>query len=249
MAAALGRIVAVAGASLRDVLRRPGALVALTIAATVVAFTPAVSSRALDAADALAPRLTVSTIHLYAVLLAAWAGPTMTAPGTPLGHTAEVAVTALRPLEYLLGRAAGLLTAIALHAVALVTVGILATAAAGLAPGAMLSFAPATAVLQAAPILALGALLGAVWSGTLAMILILLVIVATRLAPPGLTESPLYAALLPDVERLAPGPSGPPAGGVLGIAATAAATQALGYLLLASVALSRESRATHETDG
>ena len=104
----LSRTGTLLSATLRDLLRRPGALLALAGAAVFVLIVPRLARRALDDGAALGAELVLSTTWLYATTFAGLAASRATAAAAPLGLTVELLATPLRRSEFVLARVLGI---------------------------------------------------------------------------------------------------------------------------------------------
>ncbi len=206
MTPAVLRTSALAHATARDLLRRPGGALAWVAAAALVVLVPKLSDRAIEAGPELPTELVVSTLALYAAVIGGLAAVSTTVPGDPLGPNSELAATPIRSIEYTVGRVLGVGLALGLHVCGLAIAGLVAVRLGS--PG---EFPPASGLASAALgalggglfFVAAGALAGALLGRELGIVGILTVIVGTRLIVPHVTpDAPLLAALLPDPARL-----------------------------------------------
>ncbi len=242
----LGRSSALARATLIDIARRPGALLAVLGCAILLALVPSLAKRALDTGTGLASELALSTIGLFVVLQAAVIGPSLASPGSPLGPTTELHASPLSVGEYSLARLGGALCALAIQATLLSLVALICLAWSGQLGGRGLSpwLAATTGIVaQAAVTLALAYALGAIAGRQMGVILALAFVVLVRLAPPGLSATPVAFAL-PDTMRLDFSRDLTAAGGLsagaVALAIASALLQSVGLAVLATVALGTE---------
>ncbi len=249
MVAALSRTRTLALATARDLVRRPGALLAIIATGTLLLMLPRLARRALDDGSALSVELILSTITLHVTIVAAIAGARAAAPDTGLGPSTELFATPLRPLEYILARAGGVSLAALLHGLALLFLGAAALLAAGDAIPAdegmltALVGAALQVLIYAAAGLAAGSLLGA-QLGTVAIVLFL---VAARVVIPAATAAGAAGAWwLPDPARLdfsrEAGFARSVGTAALAAAAGAALAQTAALLALARCAFARDAR-------
>ena len=249
MQAALLRTLTLASATLRDLMRRPGACLALGSFAVLLLIVPRLARRALDDGSALGTELVLSTTWLYASVFAALAAVRAADPAASLGPTAEFLVTPLGRGEYLVARAIGVAAAAGTHAAILLATGALALALTGDFP--ILEAAHVAAIaggaLHIAFFTAAGLAAGALAGGQLASIVVIALLVAARLALPGFTETgAVWSWWVPDPARMDVSRDvafGRAVGGaaMLG-AATATAMQSAALLLLARMGLAAGAR-------
>lgn len=205
MSASLLRVLTLAGATAREILRRPSAHLALIGAGVLLLIVPRLAQRALDDGAALGAELALSTVWLYATVFAALTGARAAAPDAPLGPTAEFLVTPLRVGEYVVARAAGVTAAVASHALLLLALAAIALAWAGSAPDSLAALLAAVLVgmLQVPLFAAAGLALGALCGAQLGSVAILAYLVLARLLVPALTgEGDPWSWWLPDPARL-----------------------------------------------
>jgi hypothetical protein len=203
--AAASRTLSLAAATIRDLLRRPGAWLALAGFAVLLLVVPRLARRALDDGAALGTELVLSTVWLYASVFGGLAGARAAEPSASLGPTAEVLVTPLGRSEYVLGRAGGVAAATLAHALALLAVGTLGLLLAGGAPplGPSLAGAILAGMVHIALFTAAGLAAGALLGGQLAAVIVVALLVAARLLLPGLTEiGAAWTWWVPDPARL-----------------------------------------------
>lgn len=203
--AALLRTQSLAAATFRDLMRRPGAWLALGSFGVLLLIVPRLARRALDDGSALGVELVLSTTWLYASVFAALSAVRAADPDAPLGPTAEFLVTPLRRGEYLVSRAAGITLAAGAHAALLVLMGALSLALNGDMPGLGVEHATAVAMgaLHIAFFTTAGLAAGAIAGGQLAAIVVVALLVAARLVLPGITElGTAWSWWVPDPARL-----------------------------------------------
>jgi len=206
MPPALDRTLALASSTARDIVRRPGGVVAILITGSLLVLLPRIARRALDDGAALGVELLLSTLALHAALLAGLIAVQAGATGSALGPVPEFLTTPLRWGEYVAGRALGVIAGTATHLGVLASVAALATVLAGDIPnvGATPLIAGGVSiVLQTLVFVAAGLFAGAVCGSDLGSIALIGLIVASRLAIPALTGTAgAWAWLLPDAARV-----------------------------------------------
>jgi hypothetical protein len=246
---AFSRPITIAWATGRDLIRRPGAWLALGGVALLLALLPRIARRALDDGTALGTELALSTIGLYAGLFAAMAGVRAAARNAALGPSPELLVTPLSRTEYVLGRMGGVCTAATLHGLVLSGIAALALTATHSLPadGRLVAVALLAGILQVALYASAGLACGATLGPALGTVVVVAFLVAARLVIPGLVDGPTIAAWwLPDPSRLDLAreagfarPLGAPA---VMAAAGAALLQTLALLLVARWAIDARAR-------
>ena len=206
MSLAFSRTWTLALATMRDLLRRPGAWLALAAFAVVLLIVPRLARRALDDGAALGTELVLSTTWLYASVFAAIAGVRAAQPTAAMGPSAEILTTPLGRGEYVLGRAGGVAGAALAHAAGLLIVGGASLALGASAPEmdtASFGAALMGGVVQVAFFAAAGLAAGALCGGQLASVLVMASLIAARLVFPGLTAlDAAWTWWVPDPARL-----------------------------------------------
>lgn len=202
---ATGASVAVASATFRDLVRRPGVLLAALAMAVLLALMPEICMRAVDDSSALALQVGVTTITAFLTLAAGFAGLRAGAAEGELAAAPEWLTAPVGPFAYVWGRFAGIA---ALCAVLLVVLAlVLVPAQFGDPPDALpATLAVAGVLMTAAQFAALGTMLGTLATPQLGAVLLIAAIVASRALVPQLQSgSGALAALataLPDPVRV-----------------------------------------------
>jgi len=195
----------VASATFRDLLRRPGLVLAAIAVAALLALLPDICRRALDDSSALSLQVGITSITLFLTLAAGFAGLRAGAADGDLGATPEWLTAPLSPFAYVAGRFAGIAAVCAtlLFILALVLVPAQLRDPPQVLPSA---FALAGALMTAAQFAALGAMLAALVTPQLAAVFLVAAIVASRTVVPQLDSAggpaALLAAALPDPVRV-----------------------------------------------
>jgi hypothetical protein len=196
---------AIASATFRDLVRRPGLLLAAIATAALLALLPDICMRAVDDSTALALQVGLSTITALLTLAAGIAGLRAGAVEGDLGATPEWLTAPVSPLAYVTGRFAGIS---AMCAALLVVLGLVLVPAQIAAPPDALPavLGLAGALVTAAQFAALGALLAALFAPQLAAVVLVAAIVASRVVVPQLDAAggvpALLASALPDPGRV-----------------------------------------------
>ncbi len=230
------RIDALARATARDLFRRPGLMLALAGAGLTTLLLPRLTSRALDDGGSLFVELLLTSAALYLCVLAGLCGVVVAAKESPLGPSLELSVTPATWLEGVAGRFAGVLAVLSLH-LSLITLVAITVGALETATPSLLAVGLCGVLSQAIVLGATGVLLGSILPQQLAGAGVLLVLVLTRLVPPGSLDGipGLLAAALPDPAALDLGREvgfqRPIAVHALALAALGGLLQASGYLL------------------
>jgi hypothetical protein len=200
---------AVAAATFRDLRRRPALLLAALATAALLAVLPQVCARAVEDADALALQAGCSTISIFLVLAAGFAGLRAGAAEGDLSAAAEWRAAPLTPAAYVAGRFLGVI------AVATATFLLLSPFLALPQHDALQEDPPTAAatiltvaglLIAAAQFAAVGLLLSVTATPQLAAVCFVAVVVATRTVLPSLAAhggaAAQLAALLPDPARI-----------------------------------------------
>ena len=205
----LGGASAVAAATFRDLRRRPGLLLAAIAVAVLLLLLPDICTRAVDESAALGLQVGLSTIGIFLVLAAGFAGLRAGAAEGDLGAAPEWRAAPLAPGAYVAGRFAGVLATATLLFAALAA--FLVFAQIGLLrdepPQAhVAAFAACAAIVAAAQFAAVGLLFATATSPQLAAVLFLATVVAGRTLVPEFASRggalAVVAALFPDPARL-----------------------------------------------
>ena len=200
---------ALADATLRDLTRRPGILLAVLALAVFLQVLPDLCARAVDDSAALALQAALTTITLFLQLFAAFAGLRAASREGDLAASAEWRSSPLTSSRYILGRFAGIVVAASLLLLFLLPLALIRQFH-GLAqepfdPAAWASMA-AGALLTAALFASLGLLLASIASPQFAAVSVIGAFIATRLLVPELAAREGFAStiahLLPDPSRL-----------------------------------------------
>ncbi len=202
-------IATVAAATFRDLRRRPALLLAAIATAALLAVLPQICARAVEDADALALQTGCSTVAVFLVLAAGFAGLRAGAAEGDLAAAAEWRAAPLHPAAYVAGRFLGVVAATG-ALLALLTPFLVFPQRAALLddpPTALtVVLAAAGILLAAAQFAATGLLLGAMTSPQLAAVSFVAVLVATRTALPHFAAhggvAAHFAAIFPDPARL-----------------------------------------------
>jgi len=205
----LAATAAVAAATFRDLSRRPALLLAALATAALLVVLPQVCARAVEDADALALQAGCSTISVFLVLAAGFAGLRAGAAEGDLSAASEWRAAPLRPEAYVAGRFLGVV-AVAAVMVLVLSPFLAVPQHAALRedpPTAQATFLTAGGLLTAAAeFAAVGMLLAAVTTPQLAAVSFVAVVVATRTVLPPLAARggavAQWAAVLPDPARL-----------------------------------------------
>ena len=196
---------AIASATFRDLVRRPGLLLAAIAMAALLALLPDICMRAVDDSAALTLQVGLSSITAFLMLAAGFAGLRAGAAEGDLGATPEWLTAPVGPFAYVTGRFAGIC---ALCAALLVVMGLVLLPAQRAAPPDALpaAFGFAGALVTAAQFAALGTMLAALLAPQLAAVVLVAAIVASRTVVPQLDAAggvpALLAAALPDPVRV-----------------------------------------------
>jgi hypothetical protein len=200
---------AVAAATFRDLLRRPALLLAALATAALLVVLPQVCARAVEDADALALQAGCSTICVFLVLVAGFAGLRAGAAEGDLSAASEWRAAPLRPAAYVAGRFFGVV-AVAAAMCLLLSPFLAVPQHAALRedpPTALAALLTAGGLLTAAAeFAAVGLLLAAITTPQLAAVSFVAVIVATRTVLPPLAArgdaAAQWTAVFPDAARL-----------------------------------------------
>lgn len=205
----LRRSRALARATQREVLRRPGVLLATAAAAALLTLLHELSAATFGARPGLAMELGLSTAGLFLSVVAGVTGVQCTARGAGLGPTDSLEATPLSRGEYAVARFAGVAAAatplLLLLGVGTV-VGLLLSGVPALPPAATQVAAVVGVIVQACVFAALGMALGAFAPSQLAVVLTIGALVASRTFVPQLAAADggagALALALPDPARL-----------------------------------------------
>jgi len=249
---------ALATATARELLRRPGIALSCVAVGALILVLHDLSASAFDTSGQLALELVVSSITLYLAVVGGVAGVRVLSADDELGPAPELATTPVTPLEYVLARFVGVLMALAVLLLALLCFAALAqlrfAAGAHVEPPPLaidlLALTLIGAFLHAAVFTALGCSLGAGTGPQLALILLAGAIVIARTVVPTLSDvtggAAFLALLVPDPARLdlshATGFSRPPGALAFAVACAGALLQTLGLIAVARWFLALRAR-------
>lgn len=204
-----GRTRAIGQATRRELLRRPGILLAAAGTAALLALLHELSAASFGARPGLAVELSVSSAGLFVSLVAGVMGVRCCAGGSDLGPSDALVAAPLSRSEYALGRFAGITTAAVLLLGLLAVgaaIGLALSGAGGLPDPVSLAAALVGVVAQACLFAALGMAVGAWLPTQFAVVLTVACLVASRTFVPALAvaDGPLgtLALVLPDPARL-----------------------------------------------
>jgi hypothetical protein len=203
---AVSRTLTLAASTARDILRRPGGVVALLITSSLLILLPRLARRALDDGAALGGELILSTLALHAGLLGGLVAVHCGTPGSALGPVPEFLTTPLRWSEYVLARALGVIAATVAHLGTLSAIALAALLVSGEVPDlgpAALAGAGTSIVLQSSLFVAAGLCAGALFGVEMGTVAVVALMVSSRLIIPALTETgTAWTWLLPDPARV-----------------------------------------------
>lgn len=205
----LGGVGATATATSRDLVRRPGVLLATAAVAALLLLLPDLCSRAVDDSAELSLQVGISTLATFLSLVAGFAGLRSGAREGDLAAAPEWLAAPVGRNAYVVGRVAGVVTACAALLAVLVLFlvpGQSSVVAESPPPAAGVALCALGLLLVAAQFAALGLLLATVTSAQLAAITFVGLLVATRTVVPELAASGGFAgtlsSVLPDPARL-----------------------------------------------
>jgi hypothetical protein len=209
MGLSLQRVRALGRATRRDLLRRPGIVLATLAAGALLAVLQDLASATFGGSPGLGHQLGLSTGALFLGLVAGVSGVRCAAADAELGPAPSLAAAPLSWGEYALGRFAGILAcvlALLLLLSLFAAYGVFSTGAHGLAAPWTQALAVGGLLFQAAVFAALGMALGAALPLQLAIILIVACVAASRSVVPSLAvldgSASFLALALPDPGRL-----------------------------------------------
>jgi hypothetical protein len=238
-------VLAVADATLRDLRRRTGVLLAALAVAVLLIVLPDLCARAVDEAPRLSLQAGISTITLFLVAVAGFSALRAGAGDGDLAAAAEWRAAPLSPAAYVVGRFAGILAAAAVFLVALSLfllrsqIPVLREA---VPDASVVVLTLAGMILTAALFASLGLLLAVSTSPQLAAVLFVATAAGSWIVVPAIAArggpAGSIALLLPDPARLDFSQqfafSRPLSGGSAALACAAAAVQTAAFLVLAA---------------
>jgi hypothetical protein len=240
----------VATATFQDLRRRPGVLLATLAIGIFLLLLPDLCTRAVEDSSSLALQAALSTVTLFLVLVAGFAGLRAAAREGDLSAAPEWRAAPVSAAAYVAGRFGGVMAAVLLLFVALVPFGLVAAIGANRDVALEThSFVLALAglIAIAAEFAAIGLLTASIAPPQLAAVLFIAILIASRVLVPELARlggvAAAAAAVLPDPARLDLSRelafARPTSAASLAFALAAAALQTAAFLALAAAALAR----------